>query len=160
MTYLEKQSNPLDPVHFRGNLQADYLYTSGAAGDKFFKHIMENDSFLASECEECGTVFCPPRLYCEDCFVEIPDEKWKEVPAKGTVRLFTTAMLNTFGEPLEVPKIIGLIDIEGTDSSMLGILKTKDQKQDLTGITVEAVFRPTQEREGTLKDILYFNESG
>ena len=158
MTFFEKQTNPLDPVHYMGHLQVDNMYLSGAAGDRFFKHLKENDSFLASECKMCNTTFIPPRLYCEDCFVEIPQEDWKEVPAQGTVRLFTTAKLNTFGEPLESPKVMALIDIDGTDGAILGIIKTSDPDPDLAGKKVKAVFRPKEQREGTMKDILYFQE--
>ncbi len=158
MTFFEKQTNPLDPMHHMGNLMVDNMYTSGTAGNRFFTHLKENDTFLASECKKCGTIFCPPRLYCEDCFEEIPDESWKEVPAVGTVRLFTTAVLNTFGERLDAPRIIALIDIEGTHGAMLGVLKTGDPEKVFIGKTVEAVFRPMQEREGTLKDIMYFRE--
>ncbi|MFO8109426.1 MAG: Zn-ribbon domain-containing OB-fold protein [Thermoplasmata archaeon] len=158
MTFFEKQTNPLDPVHYRGNLQVDNLYTSGAAGNRFFKHLMKNDTFLASECKECGTVFFPPRLYCEDCFVEIPEENWFEVPAAGTVRLFTRAKLNTYGERLEEPKIMALIDIEDTDGAHLGVIKSDEPDKDFIGCKVKAVLRPKDEREGTLKDILYFQE--
>jgi uncharacterized OB-fold protein len=156
MSFLEKQEDPTSPMHYPGNLQVDNMYTSGVAGDKFFKQIIEKGSFLASECKKCGTKFCPPRLYCEDCFVEIPDEDWKEVPAVGTVRLFTTAVINTYGEYLDAPRCIALIDIEGTDGAMLGLLKTDDTEKDLIGAKVEAVFRPKEEREGTLKDIQYY----
>ena len=158
MTFLEKQTNPLDPVHHMGNLMVDNMYTSGTAGNRFFGHLKKNDTFLASECKKCGTTFFPPRLYCEDCFIEIPVDDWKEVPAQGTVRLFTTAMLNTFGEKLEEPKVIGMIDIEGTDGAMLAYLKTDDPNKDLSGRKVKAVLRPKDQREGTLKDILYFEE--
>lgn len=158
MTFLEKQDDPTKPMHWRGDMQADYLYTSGAAGDRFFKHIMENDSFLASRCPECGTVFFPPRLYCEDCFVEIPEDGWKEVPAAGTVRLFTVAKLNAHGRKLKEPKVMALIDIDETDGAMLGVIDTDDLEKDLRGTKVEAVFRDKEEREGTMKDIKHFKE--
>ena len=40
MTFFEKQTNPMSPMHWRGNMQADYLYTNGIAGDRFFKHVI------------------------------------------------------------------------------------------------------------------------
>jgi len=156
MTFLEKQTDPESPMHWRGNMQADYLYTNGTAGDRFFKHMMKKDSFLASKCQECGTIYFPPRLYCEDCFVEIPAGEWFEVPAKGRIRLSTTARLNTFGEKLKEPVILALIDVDGTHGAMVGVLKTKKMGADLCGAHVKAVFRPKKEREGTLKDILHF----
>ena len=134
------------------------MYPSGIAGDKFFKHLMQNDSFLATKCDKCDKVLFPPRLYCEDCFEEIPENNWKEVPSTGTVRLFTVAMLNAHGEKLQAPKIIALIDIDQTDGAILGIIKNNDVSKDFSGKKVKAVLRPRDNREGTLKDILYFEE--
>lgn len=156
MTFLEKQTDPTSPMHWRGDMQADYLYTSGVAGDRFFKHLMKKDSFLATRCPKCDKVFFPPRLFCEDCFCEIPDKGWTEVPARGTIRLFTIATLDAHGNELEKPRVVALIDIDKTDGAMLGIIKTKDLKKDFCGKKVKAVLRPKNKREGTLKDILYF----
>jgi uncharacterized OB-fold protein len=79
-----------------------------------------------------------------------------EVPARGTVRLYTVAKLDTFGEKLKEPKLIALIDIEKTDSAMIGIIKTRNLDRDFAGMKVKAILRPKNKREGTLKDILYF----
>ena len=42
MTFGEKQQNPEPEVGlaWRGNMQADYLYPNGAAGDKFYKNLI------------------------------------------------------------------------------------------------------------------------
>jgi uncharacterized OB-fold protein len=135
-------------------MQADYFYPSGIAGDKFFKHIMENDSFLATKCSKCKKVLFPPRLYCEDCFEEIPESDWIEVPSTGTIKLYTVAMLNAHGEKLEKPKVVAYINIDNTDGSLLGIINTSDFNKDFHGVKVKAVFKAKGTREGTLKDIL------
>lgn len=158
MTFYEKQTDPSSPMHWPGNMQADYLYTSGVAGDKLFKHIIENDSFLASKCTKCSKVYFPPRLYCEDCFVEIFEKDWFEIPSTGKIRLHTVVKINTYGEKLAVPKMIALIDIDRTDGALLGIIKTDNFDENFIGKQVEAVFKLKNQREGTLKDILYFKE--
>ena len=81
-----------------------------------------------------------------------------EVPATGIVRLFTVATINTHGKDLEEPKVIALIDIDKTDGAMLGIIKTNDLSKDYRSVKVKAVLKSKPEREGTLKDILYFEE--
>ena len=158
MGFIEKQTDPTTPMHWRGNMQADYFYPSGVAGDKFFKHLKQMDTFLATKCSKCGKVLFPPRLYCEDCFQEITDDDWAEVPAAGTVRLFTVAKLDAHGDKMVEPKVIALIDIEKTDGAMLGIIKTNNLEKDYCGVKVKAVLRPKDKREGTLKDILFFEE--
>jgi uncharacterized OB-fold protein len=156
MGFLEKQTDPTTPMHWRGDMQADYFYPSGIAGDKFFKHIMENDTFLATKCSTCNKVLFPPRLYCEDCFEEIPYSDWIEVPSTGTVKLYTVATLNAHGKKLEKPKVVAFIDIDKTDGALLGIINTNDFNKDFLGAKVKAVFKPKGSREGTLKDILYW----
>ena len=158
MTFYEKQTDPTSPMHWRGNMQADYFYPNGIAGDRFFKHLMKNDSFLACKCTKCNKVFFPPRYYCEDCFVDIPDEEWFEVPKTGKVKLHTTVTIDTYGEKLENPKVVGLIEIDNTNGSILGIIDIKNLDADICGVQVEAVLKPKDKREGTLKDILYFKE--
>lgn len=156
MTYGEKQTDPTSPMHWRGDMQADYMYPSGIAGDKFFNHLKEKDTFLATKCKTCNKVLFPPRLYCEDCFNEIPESDWMEVPSSGTVRIYTVAKLNAHGEKMQEPKVIALIDIDNTDGALLGIIKTNDYEKDFSGLKVKANLRPKGKREGTLKDILYW----
>ena len=158
MGFLEKQTDPTTPMHWRGDMQADYFYPSGIAGDKFFKHLKINDTFLACKCAKCSKIYCPPRMYCEDCFIEIPDSNWKEVPTVGTIRLFTVAKLNAHGEKLVSSKVVAFIGIEGTTSAMLGIINTNIPNKDFTSAKVKAILRPHDKREGTIKDILYWEE--
>jgi uncharacterized OB-fold protein len=158
MTFTEKQTDPTSPMHWLGNMQADYFYPSGNAGDKFFKHILQNETFLATKCPKCKKILFPPRLYCEDCVEEIPDTNWLEVPATGIIRLFTIATINAHGKKMENPKIVALIDIDNTNGATLGIIKSKEIQKDLTEMKVKAVFKPKGKREGNLKDILYYEE--
>jgi uncharacterized OB-fold protein len=158
MTFFEKQTDPTTPMHWPGNMQADYMYPNGRGGNKFFKHIMKNDTFLAAKCPKCNKTFFPPKIYCEDCFVEIPENDWFEIPATGKIKLHTVATINTYGENLEEPRIIGMIDIDKTNGAILGIIQTNNPDEKLQGVEVKAVFKPKNEREGTLKDILYFKK--
>lgn len=158
MTFGEKQTDPTSPMHWRGDMQADYMYPSGVAGDKFFKHLMQRDTFLATKCDKCKKILFPPRMYCEDCFEEIPESSWIEVPSTGTVRLFTVATLNAHGKILQEPQIVALIEIDQTDGALLGIIRSNDINKDFSGKKVKAILKPKETREGTLKDILYFEE--
>lgn len=156
MTFLEKQTDPTTPMHWRGDMQADYFYSNGVAGDRFFKNLMEKGTFLATECPKCSKVLFPPRMYCEDCFCGIPEENWLEFPAQGSIWLHTTAFMDNHGEKLEEPIVLAMVEIEGTDGTLLARIKTDLINEDLCGIPVKAVLRPKKEREGTLKDIVYF----
>jgi len=158
MTFVEKQTDPTSPMHWPGDMQADYFYPNGVAGNKLFKHIMKNDSFLSSKCPKCNKKYFPPRMYCENCFCDIPEDNWTEVPATGTVKNYTVVSIDTYGEKLEKPRIVGMINIQDTDSILLGIIKSDNIDEDLRGKQVKAVLQSQNKREGTLKDILYFTK--
>jgi uncharacterized OB-fold protein len=68
------------------------------------------------------------------------------------------AKLNAHGENLAAPKIIAFIDVEGTSSAMLGIINTNNLDKDYSEAKVKAILRSKDKREGTLKDILYWEE--
>ena len=157
MGFLEKQTDPTTPMHWRGDMQADYFYPAGIAGDKFFKHIKEKDTFLASKCPKCKKIFVPPMLYCEDCYDDIPDNSWLEVPSEGVISLFTIAKLDAHGDKMNSPKIVAMIKVDQTDGKFLGVINSNDYDKDYTSLKVKAVFKPSNEREGTLKDIVHWN---
>ena len=156
MGFLEKQTDPTSPMHWRGDMQADYFYPAGIAGDKLFKHIKSKDTLLASKCPKCEKVFFPPMMYCEDCYDNIPESSWIEVPSEGIIKLFTVAKLDAHGERLTKPQVIAMIQIDKTNGKVLGVINTNDYDKDFVGLNVKAVFKPTNEREGCLKDLLHW----
>ena len=155
MTFLEKQTDPTTPMHWRGNMQADYFYSNGVAGDKFFKHILKKDTLLASECPKCGTVFLPPRLYCEQCFDRLEDD-YGPVPKSVTVYSFTLCMEDRSGAPLAEPQLIALIQLDGTDSLLVHKLGEVPPEEVFIGMPVEMVVEPKSKRKGSILDIRYF----
>lgn len=153
MTFFEKITDPRDLIQWKGHMEAKYLYTSGKAGAKFFEGLMDG-KILANECPECGKVYVPPRLYCEDCYVRT-DGEYKELEGTGTVKCYTVAKANTYDEELEEPEIWAIIEMDGTDS---GITHKVDADVDEVepGLEVELVLKPEDERTGTMKDIECF----
>jgi uncharacterized OB-fold protein len=158
MTFIEKQTDPTTPMHWNGDMQADYLYPNGVAGNKLFKHIIKNNSFLASKCPNCNKNYFPPRLYCEDCYCEIPEDEWTEIPATGKIKLHTVVTIDTYGRKLDEPKVISMINIDNTNGVILGLIKIENIDEDIQGMKVKAVFQSPEKREGTLKDILFFTK--
>ena len=51
-----------------------------------------------------------------------------------------------------------MINIQDTDSILLGVIESDDIDEDLRGKQVKAVLQPQNKREGSLKDILYFTK--
>lgn len=153
MTFFEKITDPRELLQWKGNMEANYLYTSGQAGEDFFQGLMEG-KFLANECPECGKVYAPPRLYCEDCFVEIGDD-YQELEGTGTVDCYTVARINTYEKELEEPEVWAIVRFDGADSGLTHKIDA-DPSEIEPGMEVKPVLKPESEREGTIKDIECF----
>ena len=145
---------PKEIKHWYGNMEADYAYTLGVAGEKFFMEIKENGKLMGAKCPKCNAVYLPPRLYCENCFEALSE--WVEIGDEGYVYTYTIAHLDEDGKPSEKPVIYALIKFDGVKGGLihkLGEVKPENVK---VGMRVKAVWKPKEEREGNITDILYF----
>ncbi|MCK4439984.1 Zn-ribbon domain-containing OB-fold protein [Candidatus Bathyarchaeota archaeon] len=151
---LDKITNPFHIRHWLGDMEADYIYTLGIAGEHFFKEIKENGRIMGAKCPRCNVVIVPPRMYCEKCFAKL--EEWVDVGTKGTIHTFTVATIDVDGKKLKEPVIFALIKFERACGGLIhkiGETKTKEVK---IGMNVEAVFKPSFERKASINDIKYF----
>ncbi len=152
---LEKITNPFGPRHWIGHMEADYLYTLGIAGERFFKEIKENGRIMGAKCPKCGLIFVPPRLYCEKCFAKF--EEWVDVGKKGEVYTYTIVTVDIEGKKLEKPEIYALIRFEGTQGGL--IHKIGETNKAYIGMKVEALLKPPNERKASINDIAYFKQA-
>ncbi len=150
---IEKIVNPKELRHWDGKIELYWVYTSGEAGDKFFKALKEEGKFIAAKCKKCGRVYFPPRMYCEKDF---SDTEYVEVSGEGKVRAFTIARLDINEEPMEKPQIYAIIDIDGTDGCLIHLLGEVEPENVQVGMKVKPVLKSKEEREGRITDILYF----
>ncbi len=129
-------------------------YTYGVAGERFFRELKENGRFFGTRCTACDVVYVPPRLYCLRCFA--PLEEWVEVPSTGTVHTFTVVHQDLDEAPLPTPEVIAFVQIDGCDGGLVHRLGEVAPEDVYIGMSVEAVLKPTAERQGGLTDIAYF----
>lgn len=137
-----------------GNMEADYIYTTGIAGDIFFKNLRDKGKLSATQCPKCNITYLPPRMYCEHCFEEL--QSWKELEPRGTVETFTVAHLDEKNKKLKKPRVWAFVKIDGSDGGIIHNLGGVDPKDIKIGMKVEAVLRPQKERKGEIMDILSF----
>ncbi len=150
----DKNTNPLKLRHVVGDMEADYIYTPGVAGDKFFKALRDEGKFLATHCESCNHTYLPPRMYCERCFSEL--DKWVEAESSGVVDTFTLVNEDRDGEKLTEPVIVAFIRIDKTNGGLIHRLGGIDAKSAKIGMKVKAVLRDKAKRTGGLTDIEHF----
>jgi len=152
----------LDPLeHFHdarampGGLPTHYIYTAGVAGQKFLATLRDEGKLLGARCEKCGYTYIPARMYCERCFAHLPESAWIQVGPGGVLMSFTVVHLDLSGKPLDKPRTLGLIKLDGADGTLvhdLGELTSKPR----VGMRVTAVVKPKAELVGSILDIRYF----
>ena len=136
------------------NIPLESEYTVGVAGEKFFRTIKDRGVIMGTVCPVCDLTYVPPSMYCERCFAEL--DEWVEVGVKGTVYSYTILTRSLEDQPLDEPEVLAFVELEGVHGGIihrLGEVKLEDVE---IGLEVEAVFKPKQEREGSILDITHF----
>ncbi len=151
---LDKIAGPNRIRHWLGDMEADYIYTLGIAGERFFKEIKEKGKIMGAKCSCCNITYVPARMYCEKCFSKL--DKWVDVGAKGTIHTFTIAAIDMNERNLQEPVIYALIKFPGTHGGLIHRINGIAYERITIGMKVEAVFKPQIERRASINDIEHF----
>ena len=150
MSLLERDKNA--PQSWHGNLPVTSRYTFGLAGEKFFRSIKDNGKLMGTHCPKCERIYVPAALFCERCLSEL--DEWIDVGTVGEVHTYTLLYENYDGTPRTDPEIVAVISLgDGGLIHRLGKIDTDDIE---IGMTVKAVFKPPDQREGSILDIVHF----
>ena len=138
-------------------LDAVYDWDTGEAIGRFLDGLREQ-RILATTCDNCGRTLVPPRAFCERCF-RLTDG-WTEVPHTGSVATFSICHVTWDMQPLTEPQLPAVIRLDGTSEGgflhLLGEVAPDDVR---AGMKVEAVWKPADDRAGSILDIAYFRPS-
>jgi uncharacterized OB-fold protein len=138
-------------VTIDGTIEVAYKWSAGIAGSRFFQELRDNARIMGAKCPQCGRVLVPPRIFCEECFVDT--EEWVEVSNRGVILTFAESYFGLQGQRLEEPWYVGVIRLDGSDGGLFHRL-VADEKPIEIGGAVEAVF--ADERKGHILDIEHF----
>ena len=164
------RGTPLRDVHVQGGMvslerwepKLEYRWDTGVAIGRFLEGLREG-KILGVRCDRCHRTVTPPRAFCEWCFKSM--DAWVELADTGTINTFSICYITWDMQPLEVPQIPAVIEIDGTSPRvgflhLIGALRahTVDgiRKEIRVGQRVRAVWKPAAERTGAITDILYF----
>lgn len=132
-----------------------WRYASGAAMERFADGLKER-RIEATRCGNCGRRYLPPRPYCGRCNVRMSD--WVEVQNEGELVAWTVMQLPMLdgrtGEVREAPYGMGLILLDGADTTLNHYLAESDPSKLAIGQRVRAVWR--DDLRGAMDDILHF----
>lgn len=143
------------------NVKAEYAWDKGIALTRFMAGLKEG-RLLGIKCSKCLRTLIPPRAFCELCFRSIDD--WVELQDSGVVNTFSVSFVNWDATRRETPEIPAVIEIDGASDGM-GILHLLGEVGDdldaiinnvAIGMKVAAVWKPKEERTGSITDIRYF----
>jgi uncharacterized OB-fold protein len=146
------ESHPNTPTTWKGELPVTNRYTYGLAGEHFFRSIKDEGIILGSYCSNCQVTYVPASDFCERCLDKL--NNWFDVGIVGEIHSYTLLYVNSDGSTKEKPDIIAFIRFG--DGGLIHHLGEIEQEDIEFGMDVEAVFKPTAEREGSILDIMYF----
>lgn len=153
MTFLERTNKAESLRAWKGDMEADYLYTSGVAGERFFTALRDAGKIMAAACTSCGVRYLPPRMYCEACLGALTE--WKAIGGPATVETVTVTHLGERGERLEAPEVWAVLRWKGIRGGLVHRLAVPPAKAK-AGMKVRPVLRPPKQRVGRITDILHF----
>jgi len=151
----------LDHLHrakaIEGDLPFYSVYTVGIAGERFLRALKDDGKIMGARCAKCATTFVPGRLYCERCFAQIDALSWFDAGTVGSVHTFTVMHIGLDGRPLARPRVVAFVEIGETNGGIVHYLGDVDPHDVFIGMNVEAVLKPSDERTGSITDILHFS---
>jgi uncharacterized OB-fold protein len=136
-------------------VDARYAWDTGVAVSTFLRGLKEG-KILARECRQCRRILVPPRMFCEQDFR--PTDRWTEVLDTGRINTFSICYVRWDMVQLEVPELPAVIEIDGATPGIGFMHKLGEVNPDdiAVGMEVEAVWKPAEERTGSILDIRYF----
>ncbi len=152
----QRQGSPTNEVILVPiEMAATWHYASGAAMERFYNGLMEK-RIEALRCGVCLRRYLPPRPVCGNCHLELIE--WVPVADEGWLEAWTVMqvpMLDArIGRMREAPYGMGLIRLDGADTTINHYLAESDPARLAIGLRVRAVWRP--QARGALDDIVHF----
>ncbi len=131
-----------------------YAWDTGVAVGRFLSEL-KNGRIIGRRCHRCQRVLVPPRMFCERCFR--PTDAWQHVEDSGRVNTYSISHLRWDASRVEEPILVAVIEIDGaSEGGFLHYLGEVRPQEIRIGMKVKAVWKPAEEREGSILDIRHF----
>lgn len=142
-------------ITFKWRPNAKYAWSAGIAYGRFLDELKEG-RIIGRRCRRCERIIVPPRMFCEQCFVAT--DEWVYVKDTGTINTFSLSYLDADANRIKDPILVAVIDIDGASPGIgiLHLLGNVDPDKIDVGMKVKAVWKPLEEREGSVTDILFW----
>ena len=136
-------------------LNGKFAWDTGEGIGRYLE-ALKDGIILGIHCATCDKTVVPPRTVCEWCFQ--PLDEYVPLQDTGIVNTFSLCYVTWDVKRIKEPEIPAVIEIDGA-SPLHGIMHLLDEVEPEKvhiGMRVKAVWKPPEEREGSITDILYF----
>jgi uncharacterized OB-fold protein len=136
-------------------LDGQFAWDTGVAIGAYLASLKKG-IIMGSLCNTCRKIVVPPRTVCEQCFH--PMNEFVPLKDTGVVNTFSLCYVTWDVQRIKEPEIPAVIDIDGASPlhGIMHMLGDVDPQQVKIGMRVKAVWKPAEERQGAITDILYF----
>ena len=102
-----------------------------------FYEFVNEKRLMAAKCNDCGTVFLPPKPMCTNCFST--NLKWNELECTG--KLLSYTIIHVAPEQFQplVPYIVGIIEFE-TGLRLPGMIRDVEPEKIRVGMNLKIDF--------------------
>lgn len=138
----------------RTPVQLDYNYSAGRSATRFLRAIKDG-KLIGQRCPVDGRVYFPSRGSCPMHGVPIDGEP-VELEDKGTLVTFSIVRIPAEAVPLDVPFVTVQVLLDGADTILMHLLGNCKVEDVHMGMRVKAVWKPKEEWEESVANILYF----
>jgi uncharacterized protein len=149
--------NNVKDLVLEGQIKVPYTWSVGEVGSRFLVALRDEKKILGNRCDQCKTVYVPPRKNCGVCFKEIGEDSLIEVGTEGTVTAYTIVRYDYPMQPTKSPFAYAIIKLDGADVGFVHIIKD-DLGKLAKGVRVAAKFK--EDRTGQILDIDSFEIIG
>ena len=146
-------------------VKSAYHWDAGLAMSRYLDGLKQG-KITGVRCSGCRRTMVPPRAFCELCFR--PIDEWVDLPDTGRINTFSVSFVNWDASRRQTPEIPVVVEIDGASPGMSILHKMGEVGETLeevqsrlsVGTPVRAVWRPGDQREGSITDIEYFRPIG
>ena len=153
----EEEKKEEDPQFIQFRYPRSFPYYHALGYQSKFAHGLKNKRILATKCPVCGRCTIPPRVVCP--FHHVKQEEWVDQGQRGRLisafKIHFPMFNSRTGELTWWQNPIVAVELEG-GARMDGWCEEEDTDKLKTGMLLEAVWRPDEERQGRADDIQYW----
>lgn len=134
-----------------------YTHTASFEETYYLRGLMEG-KIIGGRTDANGKVYVPPRG--ANPTDGMPTKEQVEVSDKGTITTFCIVNVPFMGQQIKPPYVAAYVLLDGADIPFLHLILDVEASEVRMGMRVEAVWRPQEEWEYSLRNISHFRPSG